>query len=306
MQGDSIQQVADIVRRKAPDIEVFVIPSTEIGLPVRKAAASRPTLVFSIGPLVNFRPKRGKIYCGQVIPKTEQMQRLQRAGIPVPRWTEIKKGIKLDPEEWGPQVVVKPAGSEAWGGHGVQYVKTKGVRYIPKSRFPANHIGRREVLIAQKLVYTGMCPCEYRVLCLFGQPLYAIRRNSKLPHPSPADQYILNDKRDFIGFSGLKKFGFSDDVRTAILIEDADILSLARQAFSAHSNAPLQGVDIVKEAGSGELYVLEINPRGFTWHFESGVGLKHSTIQGIRREDQMDGFSVAADVLIERTRAEAK
>jgi hypothetical protein len=89
---------------------------------------------------------------------------------------------------------------------------------------------------------------------------------------------------------------------------DADILELARRTYSALPEIPLQGVDIIREAKSGKLYVLEANPGGNTWIFSKGemtARLKKSL--GVEcLTDQFDAFRTAAKVLVERTRAEAE
>ena len=51
---------------------------------------------------------------------------------------------------------------------------------------------------------------------------------------------------------------------------DADILELARRAYSTLPEIPLQGLDIVREAETGGLFVLEANPGGNTWIFSKG------------------------------------
>ena len=48
---------------------------------------------------------------------------------------------------------------------------------------------------------------------------------------------------------------------------DTDILDLASWTYSALPEIALQGVDILREASSGKLYVLEANPGGNTWIF---------------------------------------
>jgi hypothetical protein len=98
---------------------------------------------------------------------------------------------------------------------------------------------------------------------------------------------------------------------TRELADDADVLELARQTHSALPEAPLQGVDIIREAGSGKLFVLEANPGGNTWTFSKGkMRTRQATLQtalGVERlTDQFDAFTTAAKVLIERTRAEAE
>ena len=83
------QEIARTIHDLAADIEVF-IASNEISNSVtRRRAATRPTLIFSPGNLLEFRPLRGKIYAGSPIPKLEQIARFKAARLPVPASVEI-------------------------------------------------------------------------------------------------------------------------------------------------------------------------------------------------------------------------
>ena len=94
-----------------------------------------------------------------------------------------------------------------------------------------------------------------------------------------------------------------------VFIDEADVLALARAAHEAIPEIPLKGCDIIREATTGKLYVLEVNSGGNTWHFSSGY------FSGLRRElgedfvstmhRQFDAFRTAARVLAARTNAEA-
>jgi hypothetical protein len=53
---------------------------------------------------------------------------------------------------------------------------------------------------------------------------------------------------------------------------DPDVLELARKVHAAFPNIPRLGTDILREAATGKLYVLERNPGGNTWHFSSPIG----------------------------------
>jgi hypothetical protein len=87
---------------------------------------------------------------------------------------------------------------------------------------------------------------------------------------------------------------------------DADVLALAPQIAAAFPEVAVLGIDLVRQAATGRLYVLETNPNGYTWHLSSNLGKSVQQRVGIDRYAQFDALSVAADVLIERTRAEAE
>ena len=56
------EQVRQILRERAPDIEVFIVDNAQTQSVTRRKAAQRPSLVFSPVALDRFRPMRGKLY----------------------------------------------------------------------------------------------------------------------------------------------------------------------------------------------------------------------------------------------------
>jgi hypothetical protein len=81
------------------------------------------------------------------------------------------------------------------------------------------------------------------------------------------------------------------------LCSDAAILSLAERAHAALPDVPLLGVDIVRDADTGELFVLELNSIGYTWHFSSPSGLRFQREFGLDLGAQLDGRRRAAAIL---------
>ena len=66
------------------------------------------------------------------------------------------------------------------------------------------------------------------------------------------------------------------------------------------------GVDVVRDADTGKLYVLEINPIGDTWHFSSLAAKNFYTAEYVRAlYAQFGALDRVAQLLIEKTRAEA-
>jgi hypothetical protein len=295
------QSIADKVTGLAPDIEVF-IASNEIPSSVtRRRAGHRPTLVFSPGNLIGFHPVRGKVYAGQPIPKLEQMTRFAAAGLPVPSFAEIIPGIALSGEKFGSHVVVKPGFSLASQGKDITLMRREAVRYQPRESFPNTHPGHYGPMFAQRFIDTGPRINHYRVLTLFGEPLVAYKTSSVTARPpieSP-DEVLAS-----ISIKARRKTGSI----ARELIREADVLALARRTYSALPEIPLQGVDMIREAASGKLFVLEANPGGNTWIFSKGdLTARLEQALGIARlADQFDAFTTAAKVLIERTRSEAE
>jgi hypothetical protein len=163
------RHVADI----DPTIRTFIVPTSHRNPVTRKHAAGHPTFVFSPGRMTLFRPLRGKVYQGGPIPKVEQVRRLEKAGVPVPRTELLTPGLRLDPEVWGEFVIVKPTDLVTSShGLGIQLMRTGRVRYIQPQDYPRGHPGRLGPMMVQRFVNTGARLTTYRVLALFGEPLY--------------------------------------------------------------------------------------------------------------------------------------
>lgn len=295
------QQIAAHVQELAPDIEVFIASNDIPSSATRRRAARRPTLVFSPGNLLEFRPLRGKVYAGSAIPKLEQLSRFKAAGLPVPAFTEITPNVVLPWEVFGPLVVVKPGFSAASHGHHMTLTRPTTVQFQPREAYPDGHPGRYGPMFVQRFIDTGPFINHHRVLTVFGTPLLAFKTSSQVERPS------LDSPDDVLAKVAVKARR-RDGAITRELTWDDDILKLAQRTYAALPEMALQGVDIVREDKSGKLYVLEANPGGNTWIFSKGqMTARLKVTLGVERlTDQFDAFRTAAKVLIERTRAEAE
>lgn len=65
------------------------------------------------------------------------------------------------------------------------------------------------------------------------------------------------------------------------------------------------GVDIIKEAETGKLYVLEVNPIGAKWHLSSDRVKASQQGFGFSYYDQFNPLPIVADTLIHVTRRDA-
>jgi hypothetical protein len=298
---EDLQQIAQAVAEMAPDIEVFVASNGIPSSATRRHASKRPTLVFSPGNLLHFRPLRGKIYAGRPIPKLEQIARFEGAGLPVPPSAEITPDLVLPESEFGSHVVVKPGFSEASRGQFITLMRREDVRFQPRHSYPVDHPGRYGPMVVQRFIDTGPHVSHHRVLTLFGTPLLAFKTTAETPMPSL-------DSSDAVLATVAVKARRRDGPIKREFTFDADILDLARRTYAALPEAALQGVDIIRDAQSGKMYVLEANPGGNTWIFSKGDRTARlRTALGVQRlTDQFDAFRTAAKVLIARTRAEAE
>ncbi len=298
--GD-FQEIARNVQELAPDIEVFIASNDIPSSATRRRASTRPTLIFSPGNLLEFRPIRGKVYAGSAIPKLEQLARFKAAKLPVPEFAEITPDVLLPEAVFGALVVVKPGFSEASHGHHMMLMRREAVRFVARESYAEDHPGRYGPMYAQRFIDTGSLINHHRVLTLFGVPLLAFKTISLVARPA------LTSPDDVLARVALKARRRDGPVAREFT-SDPDVLDLGRRTYSALPEIALQGVDIIREEKSGKLYVLEANPGGNTWIFSKGeMTTRLEAALGVERlADQFDAFKAAAKVLIERTRAEAE
>jgi hypothetical protein len=84
------------------------------------------------------------------------------------------------------------------------------------------------------------------------------------------------------------------------------VLDLSRRTFGAISEVALHGCDIIRESGTGHLFVLEINPGGNTWSFSSKwASLLRTELNMPDLSTQFDAWKTCARILVQRTRLEA-
>lgn len=299
--GD-LEIIARHVREIDPTIATFIVPTTSRNSISRKAAATLPTLVVSNAVMPAFVPLRGHVYQGVIIPKIEEVRRLERAGVSVPKTELLTPELKLDPAEWGEFVVVKPSDrATSSHGAGVSLVRTGRLRYRAPDEYPAGHPGKLGPMLVQQFIDTGENITNCRVLTFFGEPLYSLvdRAIDRRPPLSASDEQL---EATVIASQTVKR-------HESYFVQEERILALARAASAVAPEAPLKGIDILQEAGTGKLYVIELNMGGNTWHFSSDQQARERAQNGrefeLRRQLQFDAFRTAARVLAAKTIAEA-
>ena len=297
------RRVKAMIDAQAPDIEVRIVDNKQVSPTTEEWQITRPSLVFSPNSLREYSPRGGTIFVGKHIDKLEQMQRLSAAGIPVPQTAELLSLMKLHESTWGEFVILKPLYSQ--NGTGVRITRVEeAVRRLPALQNARDWDGeeRRDggrVLVQRFIDHTDdkERPVEFRALMLFGKPLY-LHRLQWLRARRP----VADIARDFSGEIAGNAPGIS---RRRDLVKDNDVLDLAARACAVFPEIPVFGMDIVREKSTGELFVIEINPAG-NWHLSSGLAINVFPKQ-VRRATyrQFNALQVIADVLIEKTRAEA-
>jgi hypothetical protein len=294
--GD-FEAIARLIGARAADIRVFIVDTKEQGWTDPRFERGAPTLTVSPMPIKRFAPPPGTVCQGHEFPKDEQYRRLADRGLPVPDWTVIGPDTVLDPVQWGPYVVVKPA----LGRKGAEiFIKRTGrVRYRPSEEFAQDHPARKAPLLAQRFIYTGKWPSNYRVVTLFGRPLLCWRCEAAHHHVA------LNSRWDFKARGGITVVSNKRD-STYTLARDADVLALAAQAHAAFPEQPLLGTDIVRDADTGSLHVIECNPRGDAWLLSSDMGRMIEQGNGLDFAGQFGALEIAAETLASETRARAR
>jgi glutathione synthase/RimK-type ligase-like ATP-grasp enzyme len=251
-------------------------------------------LVFSPVRLSEFSPRGGAVYCGQILGKDEQLRRLASIGILTPKTEVLSSPSSFDPDEWGEYVIVKPCNFNS--GRGVKLVRTVDLA----ARYEELTAIANDQFIVEPYIDHAEdgYPAEYRVLSLFGRALYCARNQWGDKRPPLAE--IADDPLGVIASNTITMGG-----RVRSICHDPEIVSLGERAHEAFPECPLIGVDIIRESQSGRLYVLEVNPHGSVWHFSSTLSKKMEPEHVRDLYAQFNALDLAADLLIQKTRAEA-
>jgi hypothetical protein len=285
-------ELAKRVTLLAPEIEVVIAGKRTSGQWHLLPYALRPTLTIGFGELQRRRLLPGRILHCPVIAKDAELERLRGAGIPVPDWVAIEPETRLDPGVWGPYVVVKPT----FGGMGVdvRIRRTGRVRWSAPELQPHG-----SPMLAQRFVYTGPWAASYRVCTFFGRALYGWRVEQSHAKRRLEGRWKFGDAE---GGGGIQIIAPS---RTSAytLCGDEDVLELAERAHRlAFPDYPYLGIDLVRDAETGELQVIEANSGGQVWHLSSKMGISMQRVQAIDLYRQFDALGRAAERLVEVTR----
>ncbi|WP_137930232.1 ATP-grasp domain-containing protein [Mesorhizobium comanense] len=283
-----------LIEARAPDIKVSVLSTASVLTSWRTSMlATRPTLAIEMDRLKSLKLLRGTRLVHQRMGKIKELAALDAAGLPVPKWIEIVPGTQLDPAVWGPYVVVKP--SRGKQGAFVRINKTGRVRYIEPQDYPADHPGRLAAMLAQRYIHTGPWPTAYRVLTYLGRPLAAIR---------------YEGRRDLVALSGAGGFRSTPGASivasakgcTIALSGEQDVLDLAVRTHAVFPDIPSLGVDILRDAATGELFLIEINPVGDSWMLcgKAGRGIQEQF--GLDFYKQFGAIEIIAETSIEAAR----
>ena len=294
--GD-FEDIRSHITERAQDINVYIVDVKLQLWPLASEISRHPTITVSPMPVRNIKSPRGPMLQGFEFPKSDQYSRLAKIGIRVPDWQRIEPDTKLDPDRWGPYVVVKPELGRK--GAGIQIKRTTRVKYKPPDLFPDWHPARKAPMLVQRFVYTGPWACCYRVVTLFGKTLLCW--HCEIDHSYRA----LNSRFEFKEQGGITIVS-NKRSSTYRLAFDEDVIAIAEAAHAAFPEQALLGHDVVRDHDTGDLFILECNPRGDTWLFSSYIGTEIQKENGIDFYAQFGGLSRIADILIEETRRRAR
>lgn len=252
----------------------------------------QPTVVVSLRPLERFLPRWATVWQQVWLDKVQEYTRLEQAGVPVPRWKAVRQSELPDLSDFGQFVVVKPSAGAK--GALVRIMRKEKVQWRPLF---VESLGRTsETLIAQEYIHSGPWPTTWRVATVFGEPVWCWRVEANRSHP-PLD-YNPQHPEEFAGKSIVSTgHGCTYQPETP-----RDVLELARQVYRAFPTIPLLGIDIIREAATGKLYVLEVNASGGTFRLSP----EDAKSLGIDVFGQFGGVRAMARGIYRRLMAEAR
>lgn len=286
---DDFRQIAERIKGKCDDIVPRVLSRRHAKL-LQIFYLFRPTLYVAFYEAGKFKPLRGKSLVGVNMTKSEQYRSLESSGLRTLQWDSIGPNKTYDPSIWGSYVIVKPDSGRM--GMDVRIRKTGRIRY-------EKDCPNGQPFLIQKFVHTGEQPVSYRACTFFGEILYLQKSTNT------ACGSLLNDP------TSAEEIGGHNPVATAAkgsaeLVFDEEIIAFAKKiALTTFKDIPLLGQDIIRDLATDELFCLEVNPYGSTWHFSSKAGAGIQSMNNLNFEKQFDAFDKVADILIQKTREHA-
>jgi glutathione synthase/RimK-type ligase-like ATP-grasp enzyme len=222
---------------------------------------------------------------------------MQQIGIAVPRWALVTPDSTPDLQGFDSYVVMKPD----WSGKGadVKIMRRSRVRWRPPTTDYTKRLqGDTGNWLVQEFIYTGQQPLSYRVTTLFGQPLWAWQIQADASRRSLGHRY---DFRNGEGGGGMSIVS-SGKGSVFSLIDQPEMNELARRVHQAFPTIPVLGVDMVRDIDTGQLYVIEVNAGGFTWHVSSTIGRKIQQDFAFDIDARFQVYKKAAGILAHQAR----
>lgn len=263
---EDFEEIAAKVESLDRDITVYYAAHrAKVRLPA--TAWAHPTLTVSLVDNFLLPVERGPILRNRMVEKLDQQDIFRKGGIPTPPAALFHFGMKLDPILFGEFVILKPADLKLTSsGASVQLFRRRRAEQLTLADFPPDHLIHRDRkgYLVQRFVDTGEKISAYRVTTYFGVPIMSAHMRSNVPRPP------LHSSDAELETTPVASNAIKDKMR--YLHADPDMVELARRVHALFPDTPLLGTDVLREAATGRLFVLECNSGGNTWHFSSKSG----------------------------------
>ncbi|MEP7172692.1 MAG: hypothetical protein ABI705_04290 [Aestuariivirga sp.] len=289
-----------------PSILITILTPGDKAANVKTERWNYRSVTIAIGPSGRFTPQRGPILQNAPVPKLEQYNRFRAGGVATPRTARFEFGKRYLPEEWSEFVVLKPLPLTLTSKAGQSRLcRTRRLEQLSPRTLPEDHFLRNGPGLVQELIDTGPYPSKFRVLSLFGDPLYCSITRSMVPRV-PLDASDEEIEASIIDAKNpLSKAADKDEKRTQ-LAADSAVLAFAREVHGAFPRKPVLGIDILKRESDGKLFALEVNAGGNVWHLSSSKEKHRKRLGGKEAMvAQFDAWNVAAQALIRMAREHA-
>ena len=217
---------------------------------------SLPTMIFSPAPLDLPEQFRGTRLVARRTSKMKEYGLLAQENLPFPKSKYISTLADLDDLDLGERFVIKP--NKGKQGKDIILVTAAACKDIVRTKF-----GEKDLdLIAQEAINTGPKPTSYRVFSVLGEVIYCVRYASQT-----VDVEQSMAEANFAPIAA----NTTDD-RFMELVDDQEVIALGRRVHRQFPMMPVLGQDIVRDIDTQELYILELNSGGWTWHLSSNFG----------------------------------
>ncbi len=278
----------------APEIRTIIasLINNKVQLPENaiNVINSSPTLVFS--PTPNDLPKqfRGTRLVCERTNKWREYQLLEQHDLPYPTSHFISSLDDLDELDLGERFVIKP--NVGRQGEGVMLVEAPHAKEVVRSKFGSSGL----TLVAQKAINTGPFPVSYRAFTVLGRVVYATQNhNQALDVEGSMAEHHCAPIAANAHVQG----------RTIALTYEADVLELAARVHESIPHLPVLGLDMVRDISNGQLYCLELNSSGWTWHLSSNFGAQYRKDFALDYYGQFNALQTIAEALAHFTREKA-
>jgi hypothetical protein len=259
------EEIAQSIHRINPTLRIFQLPAT-LNARLPQSDWMFPTLTVALQKSFGLPVLRGPVLRNLSIGKFDQQDLFRSNRLATPPAQPFSFGMALDPIMFGDFVVLKPGDlAKTSKGDRVFLFRRKRLASLGEKDLPPGHPLRqdRESYVVQRFIDTGRFPCHYRVQTMFGRALYCWRQTLRAERP-PLDAPDAVIESAVVASQGGE--------RIFELSAEQDVLDLACSVHRALPDTPILGIDIVRDAASRKLYVLECNAGGNTWHFSSEMG----------------------------------